>query len=122
MANTDTTAASARLDHVKHQVLLAPATGHGRFVVILTSSVRGELDRRPVRGRMPAFAEAANDSTNKAAAAIVEPCQINRDPRGDLGLVNCRFIKGLPRRLFRLKVSVTRLEQKNNEEQRRTNN
>ncbi len=68
MANTDTTAASARLDHGKHQVLLAPATGHGRFVVILTSSVRGELDRRPVRGRMPAFAEAVQMLRERAAA------------------------------------------------------
>src|SRR5258707_15722138 len=68
MTNTDTTAARARLDHGEHQVLLAPASAHGRFVVVLSSSVTGELARRPVRGRMPAFAEAVRMLRERAAA------------------------------------------------------
>jgi hypothetical protein len=48
--------------------LLAPASGRGRFVVILSSSVTGELARRPVRGRMPAFAEAVRMLRERAAA------------------------------------------------------
>jgi hypothetical protein len=58
MTNTDTTAALVRLDHGEHQALLTPATAHGRFVVVMSSSVTGEIARRSVRGRMPAFAEA----------------------------------------------------------------
>jgi hypothetical protein len=37
---TDTVAAPGR---VEHQAMLAPASGHGRFVVVLTSSVAGRL-------------------------------------------------------------------------------
>ena len=50
------------------QVLLAPASGHGRFVVILSSSVTGEISRRSVRGRMPAFAEGVRMLRERAAA------------------------------------------------------
>jgi hypothetical protein len=48
--------------------LLAPASGHGRFVVIMSSSVTGEIARRPVRGRMPAFAEAVRLIRERAGA------------------------------------------------------
>jgi hypothetical protein len=63
--DTDTVAAPGRIEH---QALLAPASGHGRFVVILSSSVMGEIVRRPVRGRMPAFAEAVRMLRERAAA------------------------------------------------------
>jgi hypothetical protein len=48
--------------------LLAPASGRGRFVVVMSSSVVGEIARRPVRGRMPAFAEAVRLLRERAAA------------------------------------------------------
>jgi hypothetical protein len=66
--SNDTTAALARLDHGEHQVMLAPVSGHGRFVVVLSSSVTGEIARRPVRGRMPAFAEAVRMLRGRATA------------------------------------------------------
>ena len=50
------------------QVLLAPASGHGRFVVILSSSVTGELARRSAPGRMGAYAEAIRLIRERAAA------------------------------------------------------
>ncbi len=57
------------IGHIEHQAILStPATGHGRFVVIMSSSVTGELARRPVRGRMPAFAEAVRMLRERAAA------------------------------------------------------
>ena len=68
MTNTDTTAALVRLDHEGHHALLAPASAQGRFVVVLSSSVTGEIARRPVRGRMPAFAEAVRMLRERAAA------------------------------------------------------
>jgi hypothetical protein len=49
-------------------ILSAPATGHGRFVVVMSSSVTGEIARRSVRGRMPAFAEAIRLLRERAAA------------------------------------------------------
>jgi hypothetical protein len=58
----------AGIEHGEHQALLAPASGHGRFVVIMSSSVTGELARRSVRGRMPAFAEAVRMLRERAAA------------------------------------------------------
>jgi hypothetical protein len=58
----------AGIEHGEHQALLAPASGHGRFVVVLSSSVTGEIVRRPVRGRMPAFAEAVRLIRERAAA------------------------------------------------------
>jgi hypothetical protein len=64
--STDTVAALGRIEH--QAIISAPASGHGRFVVILSSSVRGELARRPVRGRMPAFAEAVRMLRDRAAA------------------------------------------------------
>jgi hypothetical protein len=54
MTTTDTDTVAA-LGRIEHQALLTPATGHGQFVVILTSSVTGEIGRRPVRGRTAAF-------------------------------------------------------------------
>ncbi len=48
--------------------LSAPATGHGRFVVVLSSSVTGEIARRLVRGQMPAFAEAVRMLRERAAS------------------------------------------------------
>jgi hypothetical protein len=48
--------------------LLAPASAHGRFVVIMSSSVTGEIARRSVRGRMPAFAEAVRMLRERAGA------------------------------------------------------
>jgi hypothetical protein len=51
--DTDTVAALGRIEH--QAILSTPATGHGRFVVILTSSVTGEIGRRPVRGGTAAF-------------------------------------------------------------------
>ena len=59
--------ASAELERVQ-ATLPAPAIGHGRFIVVLTSSVTGELACRPVRGRMPAFAEAVRMLRERAAA------------------------------------------------------
>ena len=57
------------IDRIEHQAILStPATGHGRFIVVLTSSVTGELARRSVRGRMPAFAEAVRMLRERAAA------------------------------------------------------
>jgi hypothetical protein len=55
MANTDTTAALARLDHGEHQALLAPASAHGRFVDMedfkapedLEKRVKAELKKNP---------------------------------------------------------------------------
>ena len=68
MTNTDTTAALVRLDHEGHHALLAPASAQGRFVVVLSSSVTGEIVRRSVRGRMPAFAVAVRLLRERAAA------------------------------------------------------
>jgi len=60
------------IGHIEHQAILStPATGHGRFVVIMSSSVTGELARRPVRGRMPAFAEAVRMLRERAAAEAI---------------------------------------------------
>jgi hypothetical protein len=91
MANTDTTAALARLDHDGHQALLAPASAHGRFVVVLSSSITGEIARRPVRGRMPAFAEAVRLLRERAAGeAAHDPAPMRTEViavrgEGDLG-------------------------------------
>jgi len=68
MTTTDTDAVAA-LGRIEHQAILStPATGHGRFVVIMSSSVTGEIARRSVRGRMPAFAEAIRLLRERAAA------------------------------------------------------
>jgi hypothetical protein len=64
--DTDTVAALGRIEH--QAILSAPATGHGRFVVVMSSSVTGEIARRSVRGRMPAFAEAIRLLRERAAA------------------------------------------------------
>ena len=71
MANTDTTAALARLDHGEHQALLAPASAHGRFVVVLTSSVIGELERKWASTRVKAF-EAMRDLATECLAREAE--------------------------------------------------
>jgi hypothetical protein len=55
MTNTDTTALG-RLDHGEHQAILsAPATRYRRFVVTLSSSVHGELDRHQAPTRAAAL-------------------------------------------------------------------
>jgi hypothetical protein len=59
--------ASAELERVQ-ATLPAPAIGHGRFIVVLTSSVTGELARRPVQGRMPTFPEAVRMIRERAPA------------------------------------------------------
>jgi hypothetical protein len=57
------------IDRIEHQAtLLTPAPAHGRFIVVLSSSVTGEIARRPVRGRMPAFAVAVRLLRERAAA------------------------------------------------------
>jgi hypothetical protein len=48
--------------------LLAGVIIGGPFVVVLSSSVTGEIARRPVRGRMLAFAEAVRMLRERAAA------------------------------------------------------
>jgi hypothetical protein len=58
----------AGIEHGEHQALLAPATGYGRFIVVLTSSVTGEIARRSAGGRTPAFAEAVRLLRERAAA------------------------------------------------------
>jgi hypothetical protein len=62
----DTDTVAIRIEH--QAILSAPASAHSRFVVIMSSSVVGELDRRSVRGRMPAFAEAVRLLRGRAAA------------------------------------------------------
>ena len=49
-------------------IMLAPAAAHGRFMVVLSSSVMGELARRSALGRMGAFAEAVRMLRERAAA------------------------------------------------------
>jgi hypothetical protein len=62
-------AALVALGRIEQQaIMLAPVSGHGRFIVVLTSSVTGDLARRSVRGRMPAFAEAVRTLRERAAA------------------------------------------------------
>jgi hypothetical protein len=60
--------------------LLAPASAHGRFVVVLSSSVTGEIVRRSVRGRMPAFAVAVRLLRERAATeAAHDPAPLHAE-------------------------------------------
>ncbi len=56
--STDTLAALGRIEH--QAIISAPASGHGRFVVVLLSSVTGELERKQAPTRAKAF-EIARD-------------------------------------------------------------
>jgi hypothetical protein len=98
--DTDTVAAVGRIEH---QALLAPVSGRGRFIVVLSSSVCGELARRSAPGRMPAFAEAVRMLRERAAAetsnTIRRRCMAKRSAsRSSLRSADCLNFEAWPAR------------------------
>jgi len=67
--STDTLAALGRIEH--QAILSAPASAHGRFVVVLLSSVTGELERKQAPTRAKAF-EIARDLAIECLACEAE--------------------------------------------------